>query len=156
MQDLNNYENIKIGAIMPLIGQLMCFMRQQISQAYMDLGYDIAPESAQAMMIIQHFDGLPQSKLAHILDKDKAAVTRLLNSLVKLNLVERIQDKDDRRIIRAHITEEGKSVFAQFVPKLQALSDLALTDVSNTNFTQTVATLSQIISNINASCCKED
>jgi len=156
MQDLNNYENIKIGAIMPLIGQLMCFMRQQISQAYMDLGYDIAPESAQAMMIIQHFDGLPQSKLAHILDKDKAAVTRLLNSLVKLNLVERIQDKDDRRIIRAHITEEGKSVFAQFVPKLQALSDLALTDVSNTDFTQTVTTLSQIITNINASCCKED
>ena len=155
MQNLNNCENIKIAAIMPLIGQLMCFMRQQISQAYMDLGYDIAPESAQAMMIIQHFDGLPQSKLAHILGKDKASVTRLLNSLVKLNLVERIQDKDDRRIIRAHITQEGKSVFEQFVPKLQALSDLALNDVSNHDFEQTVATLSKTVGNINAACCEK-
>jgi len=156
MQDLNNYENIKIGAIMPLIGQLMCFMRQQISQAYMDLGYDIAPESAQAMMIIQHFDGLPQSKLAHILDKDKAAVTRLLNSLVKLNLVERIQDKDDRRIIRAHITPEGKAVFEQFMPKLQALSDLALAGVSSEAFLQTVATMTKITGNIHTALLQKN
>ncbi|MDQ7004794.1 MAG: MarR family transcriptional regulator [Ghiorsea sp.] len=140
---------------MPLIAQLMCFMRQQISQAYKDLNYDITPESAQSLMIIQHFDGLPQSKLAHILDKDKAAVTRLLNSLVKLNLVERIQDKNDRRIVRAHITEEGKSVFNQFVPKLQALSDLTLTGISDSDFTQTLATLSRITDNINKNCCNK-
>ncbi|HID36691.1 MAG TPA: MarR family transcriptional regulator [Ghiorsea sp.] len=155
MKGLQNCENIEIGTIMPLIGQVMCFMRQQISQAYQDLGYDIAPESAQAMMIIQHFDGLPQSKLADILGKDKAAITRLLNSLVKLNLVERIQDKNDRRIIRAHITPEGKAVFEQFMPKLQALSDLALAGVSSEAFLQTVATMTKITGNIHTACCKK-
>ncbi len=150
MKGLQSYEDIEIGMIMPLIGQLMCFMRQEISQAYQDLGYDIAPESAQTLMIIQHFDGLPQSKLADILGKDKAAITRLLNSLVKLNLVERIQDIEDRRIIRAHITPEGKAVFKQFMPKLHALSDLTLAGISQQQFTQTVATMTQIINNINA------
>ncbi|MCF6208342.1 MAG: MarR family transcriptional regulator, partial [Ghiorsea sp.] len=154
MKDLPNCENIKIATVMPLVGQLMCFMRQQISQAYQDLGYDIAPESAQAMMIIQHFDGLPQSKLADILGKDKAAVTRLLNSLVRLNLVERIQDKSDRRIIRAHITPEGKTVFEQFMPKLQALSDLALAGISSEDFLQTVTTMTKITANIHPDYCK--
>ena len=155
MKDSQNCENNKIRAIMPLIGQLMCFMRQHISQAYKDLGYDIAPESAQALMIIQHCEGLTQTKLAHILGKDKASITRLLNSLVQLNLVERIQDTDDRRIIRAHMTAKGKDVFEQFIPKLYALSDLTLQGISEADFKQTLNTLHRITENINAVCGKK-
>jgi len=156
MKDFQPSTDIEIGAIMPLIGQLMCFMRQQISQAYKDLGYDITPEAAQALMIIQHFEGLTQTKLAHILEKDKASVTRLLNSLVQLNLVERIQDTNDRRIIRAHITTKGKNTFAKFMPKLQTLSDLTLQGISEADFKQTLSTLHRITTNINATCCEKD
>ncbi len=155
MKDLPNCENIKIAAVMPLVGQLMCFMRQHISQAYKDLGYDITPEAAQALMIIQHLEGLTQTKLAQILGKDKASVTRLLNSLVQLNLVERVQDTDDRRIIRAHITPKGEKVFEQFIPKLHALSDLTLQGISEENFRQTLHTLHHITNNINATCCED-
>jgi len=155
MKDFQPSRDIKIGAIMPLIGQLMCFMRQQTSQAYKDLGYDITPEAAHALMIIQHFEGLTQTKLAHILEKDKASVTRLLNSLVQLNLVERIQDTNDRRIIRAHITTKGKNTFAQFMPKLHALSDLTLQGISEADFKQTLSTLHRITNNINAICCEK-
>jgi len=155
MKDFQPSTDIEIGAIMPLIGQLMCFMRQQTSQAYKDLGYDITPEAAQALMIIQHFEGLTQTKLAHILEKDKASITRLLNSLVQLNLVERIQDTNDRRIIRAHITAKGKNTFAQFMPKLHALSDLTLQGISEADFKQTLSTLHRITNNINAICCEK-
>jgi len=155
MKDFQPSTDIEIGAIMPLIGQLMCFMRQQTSQAYKDLGYDITPEAAQALMIIQHFEGLTQTKLAHILEKDKASITRLLNSLVQLNLVERIQDTNDRRIIRAHITAKGKNTFSQFMPKLHALSDLTLQGISEADFKQTLSTLHRITNNINAICCEK-
>jgi len=155
MKDFQPSTDIEIGAIMPLIGQLMCFMRQQTSQAYKDLGYDITPEAAQALMIIQHFEGLTQTRLAHILEKDKASITRLLNSLVQLNLVERIQDTNDRRIIRAHITAKGKNTFAQFMPKLHALSDLTLQGISEADFKQTLSTLHRITNNINAICCEK-
>ena len=152
MDDLQ-CDNIKIGQLMPLVGHLMCYVRQQTSQAYAELGYDITPEAADALMVIQHFDGLPQKKLAHILGKDKASITRLLNSLVKCQLVERIQDLEDRRIIRAHITEEGMDVFQKMLPKLHALSNLTLQGISDTEFTQMINTLNQITNNINAPCC---
>lgn len=141
---------------MPLMGHLMCYMRQQTSQAYAQLGFDITPEAADALMIIQHFDGLPQTKLADILGKDKASITRLLNSLVKAELVERIQDQEDRRIIRAHITAKGKQVFEAILPKLQQLSDDALQGIDETSFKQTILTLGDIVNNTNPECCKND
>ncbi len=152
MDDLQ-CENIKIGELMPLMGHLMCYVRQQTSQAYAELGYDITPEAADALMVIQHFDGLPQKKLADILGKDKASITRLLNSLVKCQMVERIQDLEDRRIIRAHITEEGKAVFQKILPKLHALSDLALADINEHDFNILLQTMTTIVRNTSAPCC---
>jgi len=152
MDDLQ-CDNIKIGQLMPLVGHFMCYVRQQTSQAYADLDYDITPEAADALMVIQHFDGLPQKKLAHILGKDKASITRLLNSLVKCQLVERIQDLEDRRIIRAHITEEGKAVFQKILPKLHALSDLALAEINEHDFNILLQTMATIVRNTSTPCC---
>ncbi len=146
-------ENIKIGELMPLMGHLMCHVRQQTSQAYAELGYDITPEAADALMIIQHFDGLPQKKLADILGKDKASITRLLNSLVKCQLVERVQDLEDRRIIRAHITQEGKMVFQSILPKLHALSNQALEGISEQDFSRLLQTMAAIVANTSVPCC---
>jgi DNA-binding MarR family transcriptional regulator len=156
MERLQSIEHIRIGKLMPLIGHLTCFMRQQTSQIYADLGYDVTPEAAQALLIIQHFDGLPQKKLADILGKDKASITRLLNSLVKYQLVERVQDEQDRRIIRAHITEEGKLIFEKIMPKLGALSDLALNHVSESEFDHMIQTMTTIIANVSQPCCAKD
>ena len=133
---------------MPLMGHLMCYVRQQTSRIYSELGYDITPEAADALMIIHHFDGMPQKKLADILGKDKAAITRLLNSLVKSNLVERIQDQEDRRIIRAHITQEGREAFAKICPQLQILSDMTLANVSDHDFNHTIDTLTNIVNSL--------
>ncbi len=140
--------NIKIGQLMPLMGHLMCYVRQQTSQIYAQLGYDITPEAADALMIIHHFDGLPQKKLADILGKDKASITRLLNSLVASKLVERIQDQQDRRIIRAHITKEGIDAFGKICPELQTLSDETLQNIGEAEFNQAVSTLTAIVNSL--------
>jgi len=134
-----------LSRIMPLMSHLMCHVRQQTSQIYSALGYELTPEAADALMIIHHFDGLPQKKLADILGKDKASITRLLNTLVKINLVERIQDENDRRVIRAHITKEGTTAFHEFYPKIKVLSEQILHVASDDDFEKMVVTLSQIV-----------
>lgn len=140
--------DISMGKLMPLMGHLMCYVRQQTSQIYAQLGYDITPEAADALMIIHHFDGLSQKKLADILGKDKASITRLLNSLVTSQLVERIQDQEDRRIIRAHITKEGIEAFEKICPELQMLSDQTLQNISDADFNKTIAVLTNIVGSL--------
>lgn len=49
--------------------------------------------------------------LAKPLHLSKSSTTQLIERLVKLGLVERVDDKEDRRIIRLVITENGEKEF---------------------------------------------
>ena len=141
-----------LGAIMPLIGCLSSHVRYQVSKICKAADYNITPEESDTLMIIRHFDGLQQSQLASILGKDKAAVTRLMNTLVKSGLVERVQDQQDRRIIRAQITEEGKQAFVQLWPEFVKLSDHALSGISSEEANRACDVLSKINANLKALC----
>lgn len=137
--------DIELAALMPLIGRITCYVRDQTSQIYKTLGYDLTPEATDALMIIHHFNGLSQKMLVDILGKDKASITRLLNTLVKSKLVVRVQDEEDRRIVRAHITEEGQQAFLAIYPELQKLSARILEATSPEDFKATIAVLSNIV-----------
>ncbi len=144
--ELHMQQTEGLGAIMPLIGCMTSHVRSHVSRICKDAGYNITPEEADTLMIIRHCDGLPQSQLAMILGKDKAAITRLMNALVKSGLVGRIQDQHDRRIIRAQITDEGKQAFIHVWPELKKLSDQALAGVS----LQDIASMQKTLNTINA------
>lgn len=139
--------------IMPLIGCMNSHVRQHVSRICRDAGYPLTPEEADTLMIIRHFDGLPQSRLAAILGKDRAAVTRLMNALVKSGLVGRVRDQQDRRVVRACITEEGRRAFVQVWPELMRLSEQALSGVPAEALTQACATLRSINANLNLLTC---
>jgi len=147
-----------MGRIMPLIGFMSSHIRYHICRICRDAGYELTPEEAGTLMIIRHFDGLPQSRLAAILGKDKAAVTRLMNSLVKSGLVGREQDEQDRRVVRAQITEEGERAFVHVWPALGELSDQALKGISEPELEQMREILSRINDNLGelAQCCQSE
>ncbi len=147
-KDAQEHVHAGLGAMMPLIGQVMSHVRSQVSCACEEAGYKLTPEEAGTLMIIYDLDGLSQSYLAKILGKDRASITRLMNALVKSGLVGRVQDRDDRRVIRAHITAEGKQAFVDIFPALMALSDQALNGVSEQEFRVTQKVMSRIISNL--------
>jgi len=142
-----------LGIIMPLIGCMTAQVRSHVSRICRDAGYHLTPEEADTLMIIRHCDGLPQSQLANILGKDRAAITRLMNSLVKSGLVERVQDKQDRRIIRAQITEEGKLAFIHVWPELMKLSNQALAGIPSKDIALMQKTLGAINANLSITKC---
>ncbi len=135
---------------MPLVGCMASHVRYHISRICSDAGHDLTPEEAGTLMIIHHFNGLPQSRLASILGKDKAAITRLMNALVISGLVGRVQDQDDRRVVRAQITEGGEQAFIKVWPELMKLSDEALKHVSKQELEQLSKVLLMINANLGA------
>jgi len=148
-----------LAFIMPLIGCMTSQVRSQVSKICKHAGYSLTPEEADTLMIIHHCDGLPQTQLANVLGKDKAAITRLMNALVKSGLVGRIQDQQDRRVLRAQITAEGKQAFIQVWPELMKLSDQALKGIPAQNIhimQQTVTTINENLAVYRQDCaCKE-
>ncbi len=154
--DKQQQGNEGLGIIMPLVGCMTAHVRSHVSRICKGAGYNLTPEEADTLMIIRHCDGLPQSQLALILGKDKAAITRLMNSLVKSGLVGRIQDQQDRRIVRAQITEEGKQAFIQVWPELMKLSDQALAGINAQDVASMQQTLMTINTNLGALRCTQN
>lgn len=58
------------------------------------------------------------SELAKLLELSKSSATQLIERLAKAGLVERINDKEDRRIVRLVITEDGEKEFLALKKKL--------------------------------------
>jgi len=71
---------------------------------------DITMEQGFVLMELGHTDGLSQQELAKASHKDKPSITRLINNMIKRNLVIREADPRDRRINRIFITGKGKKI----------------------------------------------
>lgn len=71
-------------------------------------GINITPEQYLVMDILwEEQESLSQQKIADIIQKDKNSVTKIIDSLEKKNLVNRVVDKNDRRINKIELTKDG-------------------------------------------------
>ncbi|MGL5693914.1 MAG: MarR family winged helix-turn-helix transcriptional regulator [Peptostreptococcaceae bacterium] len=69
--------------------------------------HDITLVSLRYLIIIRRWEGVNLQDIALALNVDKAIVTRTIKKLVELNLVEKLQDKDNSRSYSLHLTDKG-------------------------------------------------
>jgi len=53
-------------------------------------------------------NGTPATKIAPMLGMEARSLTRMLKNLEANGLIYKVQDKQDKRLVRIHLTEEGK------------------------------------------------
>ena len=70
-------------------------------------GINITPEQFLVLDILWKEQSLSQQNIADIIQKDKNSVTKIIDSLEKKNLVRRVVDKNDRRINKIELTDDG-------------------------------------------------
>ncbi|GAV20805.1 transcriptional activatory protein BadR [Mariprofundus micogutta] len=134
-----------------LIHHLMYAMRQTLARQCRESGCDITAEELAVLMIISEQEvepGLTQTQIAETLAKDKAVITRLLNSLSREGLVLRTPDEQDRRIVRARLTKQGFEAVNRLRPVLGALLGQLYEGISDEEFLATKAVLQRLLSNL--------
>lgn len=70
-------------------------------------GINVTPEQYLVLDILWDRQSLSQQNIADIIQKDKNSVTKIIDSLEKKNLVNRVVDQKDRRINKIELTAEG-------------------------------------------------
>lgn len=88
-----------------------------------------SPYNAPQMIILAnifHCEGLNQQTVAHMMHRDKAAATRLIDSIEKANLAVRVPDKNDRRSNMIYLTSKGKETVFKYAPIAQKTQEAAL------------------------------
>ena len=84
---------------------------------------EIKPPHLDIMINLYRREGISQQELARKLLVGRSNMSMLLPQLEKRGLIERRADTRDKRVLRLHLTEEGKSVTEQAMKIQTALID---------------------------------
>lgn len=67
------------------------------------------------LLVLWEQDSLSVSELGNKLLLDSGTLTPLLKKLEKSQLIERVRDKDDERIVKVYLTEKGRMLQESFL-----------------------------------------
>ncbi|RMG75798.1 MAG: MarR family transcriptional regulator [Bacteroidetes bacterium] len=69
---------------------------------------DITTNIGFVLLHIDEENGTPATKIAPLMGMETRSLTRMLARLEERNLIHRVPDQNDRRMVRIFLTEEGK------------------------------------------------
>ena len=111
-------------------------------------GVDISLDQWQVLGPIWQLKSPSQKELGEICLKDKASITRIVDSLEKKSLVVRIADQIDHRIKRVVLTNLGKQLFYDVLPIMEKTREEVRGDISEDQIVIFKNVLSKIIKNL--------
>lgn len=70
--------------------------------------HDITMSVGFVLLNINSDEGTPATKIAPLMGLEARSLTRLLKNMEEKGLIQRIADKNDKRLVRVYLTKEGK------------------------------------------------
>jgi len=92
---------------------------------------ELTYEMLQVMMVLWRKNQVNQQEVANTVQKSKASLTPLIDKLVKINLVTRSEDPNDRRNKIISLTNRGKEYKKKFSPMISEIYSLIQGNVSD-------------------------
>ncbi len=102
----------------------------------------------RVLSTISRLDGCLMSELAEFTTTDRTTLTRSVDLLVDMAMVERRATPDDRRLVRVELTERGRKIFAQSIERLADHNRRVLGDLSAEDLKTLRALLQRLLRNI--------
>lgn len=110
MNDDSN-DLIELEYIFPIInGKVSMAINRKMYRNFRKAGLEITPEQWTVLSFLWREDGVSQQALCDATFKDKPSMTRLIDNLAKLDIVERRTAPNDRRSNLVYLTQKGKDM----------------------------------------------
>ena len=102
------------------------------TQQYINkLGYEVTFDQWELLKTIADHDHvLNQRKLAVLVSKDNASVTRIINSLIEKELLTRKSNKNDRRSFDLRLTDKGTILVMELTPQINQFRNKGLKNLT--------------------------
>ena len=131
-----------------LVGHVTHLISLQVSRLFRERKFAVTVEQFTILTILWYEDGLPQKSIAERLHRDKTTITRVIDNMVKENLVVRVPSENDKRIKLIFLTHKGRSLENDLITSsgevyLKAINGLTENDINTTN-----SVINKIINNL--------
>jgi DNA-binding MarR family transcriptional regulator len=111
------------------MGEMKNRLRQKIQAKINEYDPDLSFELIEILGLLSRNEGINQQEISNKVSKDKSSITYLINSLVKRELVERVENKNDRRNKQIFLSIEGRKIVETVYPWALALYKKAAGDL---------------------------
>lgn len=98
--------------------------------------YPITPPQFVALQWLLEEGDLTIGELSNKISLAFSTTTDLVDRMEKTELVKRVRDEKDRRVVRIHLLEKGKVIIHEVIAKRQAYLGEVLAEFSNTDVTK--------------------
>ncbi len=112
-------------------------------------GFDITIDQWLVLKSLQENSHLSQNEIADLVFKDMASITRIIELLVKKELVERHINNSDRRKFELKITKNGKKMIELISPIVKNNRKQALKGITKLEQNNLTSRLEILINNCN-------
>ena len=137
--------------LLPWIGRAM----KQIDLFFKDHlkpgGVELTKVQWLMLKLLNREDGQPQNQLAFLTNRDKASLTRLIDTMERKNLVARIPSKKDQRINHIYLTKNGERIYRESMPIVNRLIEIVEKDVTDEEIETVIRVMKKIIENLKES-----
>lgn len=130
------------------VNRLGFVVRKELSQRFRVQSYDISPEEWAVLLILWKKGGQSPGALADVTFRDRTTITRLIDGMVKKQLVVRREDPKDRRRSLVNLSKYGAELEQKLVPIAQAVIAEALIGVTPQDLETTTRILRQMTDNL--------
>ena len=96
-------------------------IRNVLQKRFNEAGFDLTVDQWVLIDHVARNEGISQNTLAELTTKDAPTVTRILDLLVKKDLVERRMSEEDRRKFNIHLKPEGQKTFETVLPVVKEI-----------------------------------
>ncbi|WP_127114387.1 MarR family winged helix-turn-helix transcriptional regulator [Shimia sediminis] len=102
----------------------------------------------RALAVLTVKNGLSIKELIHLTVIEQSTLSRALDALEKLEMIERIASKDDRRVRTIYITDKGRDAFSNVWPDMFFEYNDMFAGIDDTERARLVQTLHKILNNL--------
>ena len=110
--------------------------------------YVVTPPQWGVLALLYDNDGLTIGMISQQRGVDPPTVTGIIKRLEQVGLVERCHDREDRRVVKVYLTDEGRRITQALYPVVKSFGDDTLRDFSGEEQAQFLSMLQRIIANL--------
>ncbi|SQC01138.1 MarR family winged helix-turn-helix transcriptional regulator [Clostridium tetanomorphum] len=81
----------------------------------LNFNLELPKNQSMVLGVLYEEESLPISEIGKKLEISKPQMTVIIDKLIKQDLVERIPDKKDRRVININLTTKGKNIYTKCI-----------------------------------------
>ena len=121
---------------------------RRMQKNFRNSGVEITTEQWSILYHLWKEDGINQQQLCERTFRDKPSITRLIDNLVKLDLVARKSNKNDKRVNFIFLTAAGKALQDQTVEIANQTMDEALINITKVEIETVKNVLQKVYDNL--------